>query len=120
VDHIAAEFIRIKGKKLCYKIHVFINSIWDKEELPEQWNEFILLHIYKKGDKTDNIGMWLSATTYRTSSNIFLPRLTPYTGEIIGNISVDIGVIYQLLMNSSGAGGKWYLSLYSAELRVGW
>jgi hypothetical protein len=30
-----------------------INSIWFKEELPDQWKEPIVLPIYKKGYKTD-------------------------------------------------------------------
>jgi hypothetical protein len=34
-------------------IHKLINSIWNKEELPEQWNESIFVPIYKKVDKTD-------------------------------------------------------------------
>jgi hypothetical protein len=34
-------------------IHKLINSIWTKEELPEQWKEPIVLPVYKTGDKTD-------------------------------------------------------------------
>jgi hypothetical protein len=30
-----------------------IISIWNKEELPDQWKESILVPVYKKGDKTD-------------------------------------------------------------------
>jgi hypothetical protein len=33
--------------------NTFIHSIWNKEELPQQWKESIILPIYKKGDKTD-------------------------------------------------------------------
>jgi hypothetical protein len=35
------------------EIHKLVNSIWNKEELPEQWKESIIVPIYKKGDKTD-------------------------------------------------------------------
>jgi hypothetical protein len=31
----------------------FINSIWDREELPQQWKEFILVPIHINGAKTD-------------------------------------------------------------------
>jgi hypothetical protein len=31
---------------------LIINSIWNKEELPDQWKESIIVQIYKKGDKT--------------------------------------------------------------------
>jgi hypothetical protein len=29
------------------------NSIWNKKELPDQWQEYIIVPIYKKGDKID-------------------------------------------------------------------
>jgi hypothetical protein len=34
-------------------IHKLINSIWNKEELPDQCKESIIVPIHKKGDKTD-------------------------------------------------------------------
>jgi len=33
------------------KIRILINSIWNKEELPEEWKESIIAPIYKKGNK---------------------------------------------------------------------
>jgi hypothetical protein len=33
-------------------IHKLINSVWNKEELPDQWKETIIVPIHKKGDKT--------------------------------------------------------------------
>jgi hypothetical protein len=32
---------------------MLINSIWNKEELPDQWKESIIVPVHKKGDKTD-------------------------------------------------------------------
>jgi hypothetical protein len=55
-----------------YKVK-FINSIWNKEELPEQWKESIIVSIYKKGDKADCSnyqGISLLSTTYKILSNI--------------------------------------------------
>jgi hypothetical protein len=34
-------------------IHKLINSVWNKEELPDQWKESIIVPVHKKGDKTD-------------------------------------------------------------------
>jgi hypothetical protein len=34
-------------------IHKLINSIWNEEELPDQWKESIIILIRKKGDNTD-------------------------------------------------------------------
>jgi hypothetical protein len=62
--------------------------IWNKEELPHQWKESIVVPIHKKSDKTDwsNYGgMSLLSTSYKILSNIFLSRLTPYADEIIGD-----------------------------------
>jgi hypothetical protein len=34
-------------------IQKLITSIWNKEELPDQWKVFIIVPIHKMGDKTD-------------------------------------------------------------------
>jgi hypothetical protein len=34
-------------------IHILMNSIWNKEEVPDQWKKSISIQIHKKGDKTD-------------------------------------------------------------------
>ena len=59
-------------------------SLSNKEELPEEWKEFIIVPIYKKGDKTDCSnyrGISLLPTTYKILSNILLSRLTPHAEE---------------------------------------
>jgi hypothetical protein len=33
-------------------IHKLINSVWNKEELPDQWKKSIIVPVHKKGDKT--------------------------------------------------------------------
>jgi len=40
------------GRTICYEIHKLIISVWNKEELPEEWKELIIVPIYKKGIKT--------------------------------------------------------------------
>jgi hypothetical protein len=61
-------------------VHKLINSIWNKEELPDQWKEFIILPVHKKGDKIDcNNHCGIS----KMLLNILLSRLSPYVDEII-------------------------------------
>jgi hypothetical protein len=53
-------------------IHKLINSVWNKEELPDQWKESIIVPIHKKGDKTDcnnYHGISLLSTSYKILSN---------------------------------------------------
>ena len=53
IDQIPAELIKSGGKTIRCEIPKFIISITNKEELPEEWKESIIVPIYKKGDKTD-------------------------------------------------------------------
>ena len=53
IDQIPAEIIKADGRTICSKIHKLIQSIWNREELPEARKELIIVSIYKKGDKTD-------------------------------------------------------------------
>ena len=88
VYQIPAELIKEAGRTIPYQIHKLIVSIWNKEELPEEWKESIIVPIHKKGHKTDcsnYTGISLLPTMYKILSNIFLSRLTPYTEEIIGD-----------------------------------
>jgi hypothetical protein len=53
-DQIPAELIQAGYEILLSAIHKLINSVvWNKEELPDQWKESIILPVYKKGNKTD-------------------------------------------------------------------
>jgi hypothetical protein len=52
-DEIPAELIQAGGEILMFAIHKLINSVWNKEELSDQWKESIIVPIHKKGDKTD-------------------------------------------------------------------
>jgi hypothetical protein len=66
-------------------IHKLINSIWNKEELPDQWKESIIVPVHKKSDKTDcnnYRGISLLSTSYKMLSNI--SRLSQFTDEIVG------------------------------------
>jgi hypothetical protein len=52
IDQIPAELIKAGGRTILPEVHKPINSMWNKEQLPEQWKDSIILPIYKKGGKT--------------------------------------------------------------------
>jgi hypothetical protein len=88
VDQIPAELIQAGGETLRSEIHNLIKLIWNKEELPHQWKESIVVPIHKKGDKTDCSnyrGILLLSTSYKILSNILIARLMPCADEIIGD-----------------------------------
>ena len=101
-DQIPAELIKAGGRTISSEIHTLINSIWNKQELPEESKKSIIVPIYQKGDKTDcgnYRGISLVSTTYKIVSNILLSRLTPYAEEITGDIiMVDFDETGQLLI----------------------
>jgi hypothetical protein len=47
-EQIPAEMIQRGCETFVSAIHKLINSIWNKEELPDQWKESIILPIHKK------------------------------------------------------------------------
>jgi hypothetical protein len=86
-DQIPAELIQAGGETLMSAIHGLINSIWNKEELSDQWKESVIVPIHKEDDKTDcdnYHGMPLLSTSYKILSNIPLSMLSPYIDDIIG------------------------------------
>jgi len=51
IDQIPVELIKAGGRTIRSKIPKLTNSIWNEEELPEEWKASIIAHIYKKHDK---------------------------------------------------------------------
>jgi hypothetical protein len=67
-DQIPAELTQAGDETLRSDIHKLINSIWNREELPDQWKESIIVPIHKKGDKTGCSkyrGISLPSTSYK-------------------------------------------------------
>jgi len=84
-DQIPIGLIKEGGRKIRYDIHKIINSIWNKEELPD---ESIIVPIYKKEDKTDCSncrGISVLPTTYKILSDILPSRLIPSAEAFIGD-----------------------------------
>jgi hypothetical protein len=74
-EQIPAEMIKAGSRTICSEIHELINSIWNKEELPEEWKELIFVPLYKKGDRRDcrsYRGISLLSTMYNILSNLML------------------------------------------------
>jgi len=64
------------GRTLRSDIHRLINSIWYKEELPEEWNKSIIIPIYKEVDKIDCSnyrGISLLSTTHKFYPTSYCP-----------------------------------------------
>ena len=69
IDQIPAELIKAGCSTIRCAIHKLIVAIWNKEELPGEWKESIIVLIHKKGDKTDcnnYRGISLLPTAYKT------------------------------------------------------
>jgi len=80
IDQIPSEFIKAGGRTICCEIHKLIIYIWNKEELPVEWKESIIVPIYKKRVKTgcnNYRGISLLPTKYKFLSNCLLSRLIP-------------------------------------------
>jgi hypothetical protein len=86
-DQIPAELFQARGKILMPAIHKPTDSGWNKEELPDQWKESIIVPVHKKGDKTD-------FNNYRGISLLSWMKL-------LGIISVGFDVTDQLLVRFS-------------------
>jgi hypothetical protein len=48
-DQIPVELIKAGGRNICSAIHKRINFIWNKEELPEEWKESIIVLYLSSG-----------------------------------------------------------------------
>jgi hypothetical protein len=115
IPSVISAFITSKNSVSCptllrSEIHKLIKLIWNKEELPHQWKESIVVPIHKKGDKTECSsyrGISFPSNSHKILSNILLARLTPYADEIIGDNQCDFGVIDQRLIEFSISGRYW-------------
>jgi len=47
INKIMAELIESGCETLRSEIHKIINSVWNMEEFPQQWNKYTTLPIYK-------------------------------------------------------------------------
>jgi transposase-like protein len=80
-------------------VHKLINSIWNKEELPDQWKESIVVPIHKKGEKTycNYCGISLLSTLYKMLSNILLSKLSRYM--YLSEVHINVCICKHLSYN---------------------
>jgi hypothetical protein len=95
-DQILAELIQAGGEIVHSKTHKPINSICNKEKLPDQLKESIIVPVHKNGDKTDCSnyrGISLLSASYKILSNILLSVLI---------VSITCCVVYNIYFFSQG------------------
>jgi hypothetical protein len=51
IDLIPAELIKSRGRTIRCEIHKLINSVWNKEDFPEEWKESIIVLFIRKAMK---------------------------------------------------------------------
>jgi hypothetical protein len=76
------------GEILYSEIHKYICSIWNKEELPQQWKESTIVPTHKKGDMTNCNNyrrISLLSTDLKILFNILLARLSPCVNDVFGD-----------------------------------
>jgi len=61
--------MKARGRTIRYDIHKLINSIWNKEELSEEWKESIFVLIFRKVDE-----ILVIFEAYKSPFSIFLSR----------------------------------------------
>ena len=86
IDQIPAELVKAWSRKIRYEIHKLINSIWNKEELLEEWkSRSLYLYIRRVIKKTAVV---IQVYYFCQLREKFYPSccqgLTPYAEEIIG------------------------------------
>jgi hypothetical protein len=47
IDQILADLIQAGGETLRSEIHKLINCVWNKEELPEEWKESVIVPVFE-------------------------------------------------------------------------
>ena len=85
-DQIVAELIKAGGQSIVRVIHKLIVSVWNKEEMPKDWNTGLICPIFKKGDKQEcknYRAITLLNIVYKILSNIIMERINQYAENIL-------------------------------------
>jgi hypothetical protein len=99
-DEIPAELIQAGGEILLSAIHKLINSVWNKEKLPNQWKDSIIIPVHRKGDKTECITAINLKQNFIEYPPIEVRSVNTYM-KLLGIISVAFDITDQLLIRFS-------------------
>lgn len=86
-DGIKAELFKADVPELNNELLKIICDVWNREQMPIEWEEGSICTIHKKGDKLDcrnYRGITLLNVAFKIFSNILFRRLLPYVTNIIG------------------------------------
>jgi len=95
-DSVTSELIKYGGRKLWNRIHQLITTIWDIEQMPQEWGTAIICPIYKQGEKVEcrnYRGISLLNVTYKIFTNLLTRYIEPYVEEILGTTSAVLGKV---------------------------
>jgi hypothetical protein len=87
-DSITSELIKYGGRKLWNRIHQLITTIWETEQMPQEWGTAIICPIYKQGDELEcrnYRGISLLNVAYKIFTNLLTRYIEPYVEEILGD-----------------------------------
>ena len=101
IVQIPAEMIKAGVKIIRYEIHKHIISFCNKEELPEEWKDSIIVPIYNQRDNTD-CSKQRGISHLPTKKKKLYPTTAVkvnciWSGNYLGNIDVDFDATGLLL-----------------------
>ncbi|KAL2084419.1 hypothetical protein ACEWY4_019937 [Coilia grayii] len=85
-DGIPAEILKQGRPKLLSHIHSLLAKVWEKEKIPAELRDALIITIFKKGDKADcgnYRGISLLSSTGKVLARILANRLLPLSEEIL-------------------------------------
>jgi hypothetical protein len=94
-DQILTETIQARGETLLSEIHKLINSVWNKEELPDHREESIIVQIYKRAIKSIVELSW-DITVINLKQNFIkypFPRLSPHAEQSYWESSIWVSTL---------------------------
>ena len=72
-DGVNRELLKYGGQALYECIHSFLKRVWEREEIPDEWNTTLFVSFHKKRDKTEcknNRGLSHLSTRYKVFAKI--------------------------------------------------